>query len=148
MGGRNIRTVSVLPTLLTTPARDLTSRNEQEIKNMYTTTDTRLKVTDDRVRKCSSSKRRALISIICYFSQVFLKKIPGQTVVDKRKKRPPAKFPPSPMFSTRDQKKSSIMILAQHELRKVARKAGYFYVSGFSYLAKVMIVFILIWQFL
>ena len=64
-------------------------------------------------------------------------------MVDKRKKRPPAKFPPVPTFSTRDVKKTSIMILAQHELRKVARKAGYFYVSGFSYLAKVLHVYVL-----
>ena len=61
--------------------------------------------------------------------------------MDKRKKRQPVKFPPSPTFSTRDLKKTSIMILAEHELRRVARKAGYFYVSGFSYLAKVGVHF-------
>ncbi|XP_065199486.1 nucleosome-remodeling factor subunit NURF301 [Planococcus citri] len=105
LGGRNTRTVSALPNIMSTPIVAPRS-NLDDMK--YSTTDTKQKI--------------------------YLKKIQNQ-VIDKRKKRSPVKYPQTSTFATRANK-HSIMILAPYELRKLARKAGRFYVSGFSYLAK------------
>jgi len=64
--------------------------------------------------------------------KVYLKKL----VTDKKKKRTPVKYPLTSTYTTKS-KKRSLLVLPQHELRKLARLGGKTAVSGFHHLAKV-----------
>lgn len=65
-----------------------------------------------------------------------MKKLPTPNSLDsKRKRRVQVKYPQSSTFTTRS-KKMSLLVLAQHDLTKMARTAGRFCASTFSYSAK------------
>ena len=67
--------------------------------------------------------------------KVYLKKI-SISLADRRKKRTPVKYPLCSTFSTKT-KHRSILLLPQHELRKLARLGGRTPVLGFNHSAKV-----------
>ena len=68
---------------------------------------------------------------------MYLKKL---TLPDaKKKKRMQVKYPQCSTFHTRSKKKN-LLILPQHEVRKLSRLAGRIAVIGFNHLAKVIIL--------
>lgn len=77
-----------------------------------------------RVYSCISTKGR-----------VYLKKL-TVSLADRRKKRTPVKYPLCSTFQTRS-KRRNMLILPQHELRKLARHGGRIPVNGYHHLAKV-----------
>ncbi|RZF42669.1 hypothetical protein LSTR_LSTR001464 [Laodelphax striatellus] len=79
---------------------------------------------DNRVYSATSSR-----------GKVYLKKS-SMAVVDKRKKRAQVKYPHCSTFQTKS-KKRNLLILPQHELRKLARLSGRVMVNGFNHLAKI-----------
>ncbi|XP_033215194.1 nucleosome-remodeling factor subunit NURF301 isoform X2 [Belonocnema kinseyi] len=66
--------------------------------------------------------------------KVYLKKI-SISIADRRKKRTPVKYPLCSTFSTKT-KHRSILLLPQHELRKLSRLGGRTPVLGFNHSAK------------
>ncbi|XP_026828403.1 nucleosome-remodeling factor subunit NURF301 isoform X1 [Ooceraea biroi] len=66
--------------------------------------------------------------------KVYLKKV-AISLADRRKKRTPVKYPLCSTFCTRN-KHRSILVLPQHELRKLSRLGGKMPVQGFHHLAK------------
>lgn len=73
-----------------------------------------------------------------FFLQVYLKKT--SAINDRRKKRVQVKYPHCSTFQTKSSKKRNLLILPQHELRKLARQSGRTLVNGFNHLAKVIIL--------
>lgn len=67
--------------------------------------------------------------------KVYLKKV-AISLADRRKKRTPVKYPLCSTFCTKN-KRRSILLLPQHELRKLARLGGRTPVQGFHHMAKV-----------
>lgn len=68
--------------------------------------------------------------------QIYLKKVTLNINDCKRKKRAHVKYPQNSQFQTRS-KKRNLLILPQHELRKLARLAGRIPVQGYNHVAKV-----------
>ncbi|KAJ2952773.1 hypothetical protein O0L34_g7133 [Tuta absoluta] len=66
--------------------------------------------------------------------KVYLKRV-QTSVVEKKKKRTPVKYPLCSSFHTRSKAKT-IMVLPHHELKKLSRQAGHSAVGGFSHSAK------------
>ncbi|XP_072747484.1 LOW QUALITY PROTEIN: nucleosome-remodeling factor subunit NURF301 [Anoplolepis gracilipes] len=66
--------------------------------------------------------------------KIYLKKV-ASSLADRRKKRTPVKYPLCSTFCTRN-KHRSILVLPQHELRKMARVGGKTPVQGFHHQAK------------
>ncbi|XP_015116667.1 nucleosome-remodeling factor subunit NURF301 isoform X2 [Diachasma alloeum] len=66
--------------------------------------------------------------------KVYLKKV-AISLADRRKKRVPVKYPLCSTFSTKNNKRS-ILLLPEHELRKLARVGGKAPVGGFHQIAK------------
>ncbi|XP_012274975.1 nucleosome-remodeling factor subunit NURF301 isoform X2 [Orussus abietinus] len=66
--------------------------------------------------------------------KVYLKKV-SISFADRKKKRTPVKYPLCSTFSTKN-KHRSILLLPQHELRKLARLGGRTPVHGFHHMAK------------
>ncbi|XP_046745032.1 nucleosome-remodeling factor subunit NURF301 isoform X7 [Diprion similis] len=66
--------------------------------------------------------------------KLYLKKV-SISLADRRKKRTPVKYPLCSTFSTRN-KHRSILVLPQHELRKLSRLGGRTPVQGFHHIAK------------
>ncbi|XP_014598172.1 PREDICTED: nucleosome-remodeling factor subunit NURF301 isoform X1 [Polistes canadensis] len=66
--------------------------------------------------------------------KVYLKKV-AISLADRRKKRTPVKYPLCSTFCTKN-KRRSILLLPQHELRKLARVGGRTSVQGFHHMAK------------
>jgi nucleosome-remodeling factor subunit BPTF len=66
---------------------------------------------------------------------VYLKKV-SVSVADRRKKRTPVKYPLCSTFQTRS-KRRNMLILPQHELRRLSRLGGRMAVNGYHHLAKV-----------
>ncbi|XP_077275780.1 nucleosome-remodeling factor subunit NURF301 E(bx) isoform X1 [Temnothorax americanus] len=66
--------------------------------------------------------------------KVYLKKV-AFTMADRKKKRTPVKYPLCSTFCTKN-KQRSILILPQHELRKLSRVGGKIPVQGFHHQAK------------
>ncbi|XP_049831961.1 nucleosome-remodeling factor subunit NURF301 isoform X2 [Schistocerca gregaria] len=81
---------------------------------------------DDSVQRVYSSSSTK--------GRVYLKKI-SISSADKRKKRTPVKYPLCSTFQTRS-KRRNMLILPQHELRKLARHSGRLPVNGYHHLAK------------
>ncbi|XP_039292245.1 nucleosome-remodeling factor subunit NURF301 isoform X2 [Nilaparvata lugens] len=77
-------------------------------------------------------------SATCTRGKVYLKKanMAGVGGGDKRKKRAQVKYPHCSTFQTKS-KKRNLLILPQHELRKLARLSGRIMVNGFNHLAKI-----------
>ena len=69
--------------------------------------------------------------------KIYLKKV-AISLADRRKKRTPVKYPLCSTFCSKN-KHRSILILPQHELRKLARTGGKQPVQGFHHMAKVLI---------
>lgn len=67
--------------------------------------------------------------------KVYLKKI-SISLAERKKKRTPVKYPLCSTFCTKN-KHRSILLLPQHELRKLARHGGRTPVFGFNHSAKV-----------
>ncbi|XP_054008049.1 nucleosome-remodeling factor subunit NURF301 isoform X1 [Hylaeus anthracinus] len=66
--------------------------------------------------------------------KVYLKKV-AISLADRKKKRTPVKYPLCSTFSTKN-KHRSILLLPQHELRKLSRVGGRIPVQGFHHMAK------------
>lgn len=66
--------------------------------------------------------------------KIYLKKV-AISLADRRKKRTPVKYPLCSTFCTRN-KHRSILVLPQHELRKMSRVGGKIPVQGFHHQAK------------
>ncbi|XP_036150042.1 nucleosome-remodeling factor subunit NURF301 isoform X2 [Monomorium pharaonis] len=66
--------------------------------------------------------------------KVYLKKV-AITTADRKKKRTPVKYPLCSTFCTKN-KQRSILVLPQHELRKLSRVGGKIPVQGFHHQAK------------
>ncbi|XP_020295522.1 nucleosome-remodeling factor subunit NURF301 isoform X2 [Pseudomyrmex gracilis] len=66
--------------------------------------------------------------------KIYLKKV-AISLADRRKKRTPVKYPLCSTFCTRN-KHRSILVLPQHELRKLSRVGGKIPVQGFHHQAK------------
>ncbi|XP_076233089.1 nucleosome-remodeling factor subunit NURF301 E(bx) isoform X2 [Calliopsis andreniformis] len=66
--------------------------------------------------------------------KVYLKKV-AISLADRKKKRTPVKYPLCSTFCTKN-KHRSILLLPQHELRKLARVGGRVQVQGFHQMAK------------
>ncbi|XP_072944153.1 nucleosome-remodeling factor subunit NURF301 [Epargyreus clarus] len=66
--------------------------------------------------------------------KVYLKRV-QTSVVEKKKKRTPVKYPLCSSFHTKSKAKT-IMVLPHHELKKLCRQAGLIAVTGFSHSAK------------
>lgn len=66
--------------------------------------------------------------------KVYLKKV-AISLADRKKKRTPVKYPLCSTFCTKN-KHRSILLLPQHELRKLARVGGRIQVQGFHHMAK------------
>lgn len=67
--------------------------------------------------------------------KVYLKKV-AISLADRKKKRTPVKYPLCSTFCTKN-KHRSILLLPQHELRKLSRFGGRIPVQGFHQMAKV-----------
>ena len=74
-------------------------------------------------------------STTCTKGRLYLKKV-AVSVADRRKKRTPVKYPLCSTFQTRS-KRRNMLILPQHELRRLARLGGRMAVNGYHHLAKV-----------
>lgn len=79
----------------------------------------------ERVYSTSSSEGKVYLKKVVAFSS------------DRRKKRTPVKYPMCSAFTSKN-KHRSILILPQHELRKLARLGGRIPVQGFHHMAKVV----------
>lgn len=73
-------------------------------------------------------------STTCTKGRLYLKKV-AVSVADRRKKRTPVKYPLCSTFQTRS-KRRNMLILPQHELRRLARLGGRMAVNGYHHLAK------------
>lgn len=67
--------------------------------------------------------------------KIYLKKV-AVSLADRRKKRTPVKYPLCSTFCSKN-KNRSILILPQHELRKLSRTGGRTSIIGFHQQAKV-----------
>jgi nucleosome-remodeling factor subunit BPTF len=74
-------------------------------------------------------------SAACTKGRVYLKKV-AVSLADRRKKRTPVKYPLCSTFQTRS-KRRNMLILPQHELRRLSRLGGRMAVNGYHHLAKV-----------
>lgn len=83
------------------------------------------KTEDGIVRVYSSDNTRG---------KIYMKRV-QTSAVEKKKKRTPVKYPLCSTFHTKSKVKT-IMVLANHELKKMCRQAGLCLVSGFSHSAK------------
>jgi len=90
-------------------------------------------ISSTEVGQGAESKR--VYSTTCTKGRVYLKKV-AVSVADRRKKRTPVKYPLCSTFQTRS-KRRNMLILPQHELRKLARLGGRMAVNGYHHLAKV-----------
>ncbi|XP_045520009.1 nucleosome-remodeling factor subunit NURF301 isoform X1 [Pieris brassicae] len=66
--------------------------------------------------------------------KLYLKRV-QTSANEKKKKRTPVKYPPCSSFHTKSKTKT-IMVLPNHELRKLSRQGGHSTVHGFSHSAK------------
>ncbi|XP_044734089.1 nucleosome-remodeling factor subunit NURF301, partial [Chrysoperla carnea] len=93
-----------------------------------------------REEKVIKSERAAdgtekIYSTACTEGKIYLKKIINTQVGDRRKKRTPVKYPLCSTFQNKRGQRT-LLVLPQHELRKLSRKAGRFQIGGFHHLAK------------
>ncbi|KAK7791905.1 hypothetical protein R5R35_005426 [Gryllus longicercus] len=108
-GGPTKKTVIQTGSVVASKSQEASIKTESgELKRMYSTTDTR--------------------------GKVYLKKV-SASLADRRKKRTPVKYPLCSTFQTRS-KKRNMLILPQHELRKLARLGGRLSILGYNHQAK------------
>lgn len=75
-----------------------------------------------------------IYSCVSTEGKIYLKRVPTQ-IETKRKKRQVIKYPVCSSYRTR-RGKSSLLVLPQHEVRKLARHAGRIHINGYHALAK------------
>ena len=66
--------------------------------------------------------------------KLYLKRI--KSVSDPKAKSKEIKYPPAPSFHSKSRDKYNILILAKHDVKRLARKAGQVTAEGFNYAAK------------
>lgn len=88
-----------------------------------------------KARELTADGTERIYSTVCAEGKVYLKKV-SISLADRRKKRTPVKYPLCSTFATRN-KHRSILVLPQHELRKLSRLGGRTPVYGFHHMAKV-----------
>ena len=66
--------------------------------------------------------------------KLYLKRI--QTVAESKKQNKIIKYPLAPSFYSASRKKRNILILAKHDVKRLARRAGLVTCEGFNYNAK------------
>jgi hypothetical protein len=59
-----------------------------------------------------------------------------QAVGDPKSKTKEIKFPQTPSFHSQSRNKKNLLILAKHDARRLARRAGLVTCEGFNYAAK------------
>jgi nucleosome-remodeling factor subunit BPTF len=82
-----------------------------------------------------TAENQRVSSTTCTKGRVYLKKV-AVSVADRRKKRTPVKYPLCSTFQTRS-KRRNMLILPQHELKRLSRLGGRMAVNGYHHLAKV-----------
>lgn len=82
-----------------------------------------------------TAENRRVYSATSTKGRVYLKKV-AVSLADRRKKRTPVKYPLCSTFQTRS-KRRNMLILPQHELRRLSRLGGRMAVNGYHHLAKV-----------
>jgi nucleosome-remodeling factor subunit BPTF len=82
-----------------------------------------------------TAENRRMYSTTCTKGRVYLKKV-AVSMADRRKKRTPVKYPLCSTFQTRS-KRRNMLILPQHELKRLSRLGGRMAVNGYHHLAKV-----------
>lgn len=94
-----------------------------------------------RVERCTMAKElnadgtERVYSTVNTEGKVYLKKV-TMSLADRKKKRVPVKYPLCSSFLTKS-KHRSLLLLPQHELRKLARVGGKIPGQGFHQVAKV-----------
>lgn len=88
----------------------------------------------ETVIKTETGETKRIYSNIDTRGKLYLKKV-SASLADRRKKRTPVKYPLCSTFQTRS-KKRNMLILPQHELRKLARLGGRMSISGYNHQAK------------
>ncbi|XP_026669711.1 nucleosome-remodeling factor subunit NURF301 isoform X4 [Ceratina calcarata] len=92
------------------------------------------------VQRCVMAKElnadgsERVYSTVSTDGKIYLKKV-AISLADRKKKRTPVKYPLCSTFCTKN-KHRSILLLPQHELRKLARVGGRTPVQGFHHIAK------------
>ncbi|PNF38728.1 hypothetical protein B7P43_G14361 [Cryptotermes secundus] len=81
-----------------------------------------------------TAENRRVYSATSTKGRVYLKKV-AVSLADRRKKRTPVKYPLCSTFQTRS-KRRNMLILPQHELRRLSRLGGRMAVNGYHHLAK------------
>ncbi|XP_043274049.1 nucleosome-remodeling factor subunit NURF301 isoform X2 [Venturia canescens] len=116
---------------------------EVKSENSNTTAATTLTVVNRRgrtVQRSTTAKElnpdgsTKIYSTVSTEGKVYLKKV-AISLADRRKKRTPVKYPLCSTFATKN-KQRSILLLPQHELRKLSRLGGRTPVTGFHHMAK------------
>lgn len=82
-----------------------------------------------------TSENQRVYSATCTKGRVYLKKV-AVSIADRRKKRTPVKYPLCSTFQTRSRRRN-MLILPQHELKRLSRLGGRMAVNGYHHLAKV-----------
>ncbi|KAL6258442.1 hypothetical protein P5V15_010398 [Pogonomyrmex californicus] len=86
------------------------------------------------VKELHADGSERIYTAISTEGKVYLKKVTS-TMADRKKKRTPVKYPLCSTFCTKN-KQRSILVLPQHELRKLSRVGGKIPVQGFHHQAK------------
>ncbi|XP_011691661.1 PREDICTED: nucleosome-remodeling factor subunit NURF301 isoform X2 [Wasmannia auropunctata] len=86
------------------------------------------------VRELNADGTERIYTATSTEGKVYLKKVVN-TMADRKKKRTPVKYPLCSTFCTKN-KQRSILVLPQHELRKLSRVGGKVPVQGFHHQAK------------
>ncbi|XP_014211852.1 nucleosome-remodeling factor subunit NURF301 isoform X2 [Copidosoma floridanum] len=87
-----------------------------------------------QTKELTADGTEKIYSAISTEGKVYLKKV-TVSLADRKKKRTPVKYPLCSTFCTKT-KHRSILVLPQHELRKLARAGGKQPVQGFHHIAK------------
>jgi nucleosome-remodeling factor subunit BPTF len=82
-----------------------------------------------------AAENQRVYSTTCTKGRVYLKKV-AVSIADRRKKRTPVKYPLCSTFQTRSRRRN-MLILPQHELKRLSRLGGRSTVNGYHHLAKV-----------
>ncbi|XP_074105928.1 nucleosome-remodeling factor subunit NURF301 E(bx) isoform X2 [Cotesia typhae] len=119
-------------------------KSEAEEKSPNNNAGSKLTIVNKRgrtVQRCSVAKELSADGTVRVYStvstegKVYLKKVAVTNAERNRKKRAPVKYPLCSTFCTKA-KQRSILLLPQHELRKLSRNAGRIPTQGFHAQAK------------
>lgn len=88
------------------------------------------------VKELNADGTERIYSAVSTEGKIYLKKV-TISLAERKKKRTPVKYPLCSTFCTKN-KHRSILLLPQHELRKLSRVGGRIPVQGFHHIAKVL----------